>query len=267
VTDPLSPVIFLPGAGGGSPDLTIFSRTEREPIKAEVINYPDWKRYTDPEYSAESLISELTEQIAGKVPYGAIRIIGLSIGGHFGYAAACRLQAMGRVIGGFCAIDAFMITSAEPSAGWWGRALMEALELVRNRRFIELIRFSRSKFWRAFLRACGGFVPRLFRTFAVSNRPATVPALDPILESELNIRLLIRLTAPWIASLDRDPVALIAPTALLRTRFTAADDVAWRRRCPTINIQDITGSHHVLFEPENVNSVRQAFARATGDWY
>ena len=63
------------------------------------------------------------------MPRGPNRIVGNSIGGHFGYAVALHLQAAGREIAGFCAIDSFMITSSEPSAGRQRRALVNAVDL------------------------------------------------------------------------------------------------------------------------------------------
>jgi thioesterase domain-containing protein len=208
----------------------------------------------------------LVEQIVTKVPRGPIHIVGLSIGGHFGYAAALRLQAMGREIAGLCAIDSFMIVSAEPSAGWKGRALAEGLELLRGRRFGEFIRFVRSKFWRAMLRLAGNRLPGLLQRFSPSGKLPSVSAFDPIFERELTMRLLVRETAPWIASLDREPVELKAPAVLLRTGLTAGDDAAWRRRCPNIAIFEIAGQHHTLFEAENVGSLREAYFIATRDW-
>ena len=80
------------------------------------------------------------------------------------------------------------------------------------------------------------------------------------------MRLLVRETAPWIRSLDREPVALRAPTILLRTRLTASDDDAWKRRCPNIAIFEIPGQHHTLFEPDNAGSLRKAFVTATRSW-
>jgi thioesterase domain-containing protein len=80
------------------------------------------------------------------------------------------------------------------------------------------------------------------------------------------MRLLVRETAPWIGSLDREPVALRAPAVLLRTRLTAGDDAAWRRRCPNIEIFEIAGQHHTLFEPENIGALREAFVAATPGW-
>jgi thioesterase domain-containing protein len=112
--EPSSSVLFLPGAGGGAPDLEVFREGVQDATRFEVIGYPGWKRYVADGFSAEALIAELAAQIVAKVPHGPIRIIGLSIGGHFGYAIGLHLQAMGREITGLCAIDSFMIESSEP---------------------------------------------------------------------------------------------------------------------------------------------------------
>ena len=263
MTDLSPTVIFLSGAGGGAPDLNVFRDGADDPTCFEVIGYPGWKRFIANGFSAEVLIADLAAQIATRVPRGPIRIVGLSIGGHFGYAAALRLQLMGREIAGFCAIDAFMFIS-EPSVGWKGRAFVQGLELLRGRRFGEFMRFLRSKFWRGLVRLAGSRLPGLLQGF--SGQPSSLSAFDPIFEKELSLRLLIEAMAPWVASLDREPVPLNAPAVLLRTRLTASDDPAWLRRCPNIDIREIPGRHDTLFEAENVGSLREAFLTATRDW-
>jgi thioesterase domain-containing protein len=266
MTDSSSPVIFLSGAGGGAPDLDAFREGVDDKTRFEVIGYPGWRRYVADGFSAEVLIADLATQIVTKVPRGPIRIVGLSIGGHFGYAIGLHLQAMGREIAGLCAIDSFMIASAEPSAGWKGRALEQGFELLRKRRIGELTRFLRSKFWRALLRLAGSRLPGLLQGFSSSSRPPSISAFDPMFEEELSMRLLVREVAPWIGSLDREPVALKAPAILLRTRLTVGDDAAWRRRCPSMEIFEIAGQHHTLFDPENIGSLREAFVTATREW-
>jgi thioesterase domain-containing protein len=261
-----SPVIFLSGAGGGAPDLDAFRDGVDDTTRFEVIGYPGWQCYVADGFSAEALIADLAAQIVTKVQRGPIRIVGLSIGGHFGYAIGLHLQAMGHEIAGLCAIDSFMIASSEPSAGWKGRALEQGFELLRKRRIGEFAHFLRSKFWRALVRLAGSRLPGLLRGFSSSGRLPFVSAFDPMFEEELSMRLLVRETAPWIASLDQEPVALKAPAILLRTRMTASDDTAWRRRCPSMEIFEIAGQHRTLFEPENVGSLREAFVTATRDW-
>lgn len=199
------------------------------------------------------------------MPEGPIRIIGYSIGGLFGYATAVRLRATGCEIAGFCAIDSFLIGSLGPSAKWKTRALSEALEILRKGHLREFNRLIRSKFWRGLFRLAGNRLRSLTQGFSSCPLPS-VCAFDPILERELNLRLLLQAAAPWSASLDREPMDIDAPASLLRTRMTAKDDAAWRHRCPNIKIFEIPGEHHTLFEAENIGSLSEAFLTATRDW-
>jgi thioesterase domain-containing protein len=258
------PIFIFPGAGGGMPDLSAFRAGPDDATRFEPISYPGWQRYVATGFTTEMLIAELAQQVTAKVPDGPICIVGMSIGGHFGYAIALHLQAKGRQIKGFCAIDSEMFISSAPTAGWMGRALEEALELLRRRRFAELNRFLRSRIWRALLRGTHGLLPGLLRRFSSSS--PTGGAIDPLFEEELSMRLLIKGTAPWLESIAHEPVALKVPSVLLRRHDAAGDDAAWRRRCPNIEILEVSGQHHTLFEPENVGSLREAFISATGHW-
>lgn len=266
MTDRSSLIIVLPGAGGGAPDLGVFRDGASDPTRLEVISYPSWRRYVAGRLSAEDLIAGLAAEIVARVPQGPIRIVGLSIGGHFGYALGLRFQAMGREFAGLCAVDSFMITSSAPSAGWKARALEQGFELLRKRRFSELTEFLRSKLWRLLIRLAGGRLTLLLHSASSASWFPSVLAVDPLVEQELTMRLLVRTTAPWIASLDEKPAALNAPVVLLRTALTMSDDVAWRRRCPKIEILEIPGQHHTLFEPENIGTLHETFIAATHDW-
>jgi thioesterase domain-containing protein len=258
-------VVFFPGGGGGWSDHRSYDASFLgliNSIRFEPIQYPDSRRFIADGFSAEVFISELVDQIVAKVPRGRVWIVGFSIGGHFGYASALRLQAIGREIAGFCAIDAYMMTSSKPRPGWKKRHLEEALQLLHSRRFHELPTFVRKRFWRAQLR----LLPAFTRILARSERGRTLAAFDPVLDHELKLRVFYREVAPWVGSLDRDPVAINAPAALLRTQETAGDDSAWRRRCPNIKIIEIDGDHTTLFDTENAGSFRNAFVAATHNW-
>ncbi len=258
--------VVLSGAGGGVIDPTLFCSSIEEEAQFPTIGYPGWPRYVQRGFSAEMLIKELASQIALRVPEGPIRIIGASIGGHVGYAVALRLQASGRQIGGFCAIDTFTATSASPMAGWKTRALQDGAALLRDQRLGEFGRFLRSRLWRASLRLSGKRLVDLVRRLAPSGRLPWILRVDPIFEEELSMRLLIRELAPWVASLDRDPTPLSAPAILLRTPSTGDADSLWRRRCPEIKVVEIPGDHHTLFTSDNSAALREAFLTAASDW-
>ena len=230
------------------------------------IAYPGWRRYVERGFSAERLVEELSAKIAERVPDGPIRIIGLSIGGHLGYAVALNLEASGREIGGLCAIDTFTATSGSPMAGWKGRALKTGTSLLRDRRLGEFGLFLRSRLWRASMRLSGRRLGDLVKTFAPSGRLPWFLTVDPILEEELSMRLLIREVAPWVETLDRDPVPLQSPSLLIRTASTGDADAVWRRRCPQIKIIQIAGDHDTLLGSEASSSLREAFLTASGNW-
>jgi hypothetical protein len=94
--------------------------------------------------------------------------------------------------------------------------------------------------------------------------------MDPMLEHEMSMRLLIRVSTPWVASLDLDPAPLDARCSLIRTSLSARDDAAWRRRCPGIEIHEIdigdNPVHDTMFYSEHVERLREAFLKATSDW-
>lgn len=260
-----SPIVVLGGAGREPINLTIFTDDPGDVVRFRTIDYPGWQRYSATDFSAETFIADLASQIASMVPEAPIRILGISIGGHFGYAAALHLQATGREIAGFCAIDTFMVSSSAPRAGWKGRAAALGLRLLRERRIQDLGNFLRSRLLRACLRLAGDRLPILLRGFASSGR-LPILAHDRLFEEELNMRLLIRAVAPWISSLDIKPVALNAPAILIRTPESASDDSAWRRRCPGIQIFEIPGTHQRMFDVENIDTLRKSFVSATYGW-
>jgi Thioesterase domain len=258
----------LPGAGSDSAvNPAFFCSTAEDAPRFQTISYPGWRRYVETGFSANKLIQDLAAQIALRVPKGPIRIIGISIGGHLGYAAALALQVGGREIGGFCAVDSFVATSASPMDGWKARALRTGAGLLRDRRLDEFGRFLRSKLWRALLRLAGTRLVSLIRRIARSGRLPWILGADPIFGQELSMRLLIREVASWSASLDGDLVALSAPAVFLRTSSNADADPVWKRRCPGIKIIEMPGDHHTLLNSKNPSSFREAFVIGTKEWY
>ena len=261
-----SPVIVLSGAGGGAPDLAPFRAGFPEATQFSILVYPGWRRYVEIGFSLQTLIDDLIRQIEILVPEGPIRIIGISIGAHFGYAVAVQLQAAGRDISGFCAVDAFMVSSAAPTTGWLGRALKLGSRLVRERRIFDFAKFVRSRLWRAMLRLSQEHLVGILRRAKQSGRLHQIFAVDPVFEQELSMRFLIRLAAPGIAALDREPIALNTSAVLLRTGLTAHSDDSWQRRCPQLKIVQIPGNHETMLEPQNFPAFSDAFSEAARDW-
>ncbi len=256
-----STTIFFPGAGGEVPNLGSFEVGGGNG-KFETVDYPGWRRYGAREFTAETLMADLEAQIEAKAPQGPIQIVGYSVGAHFGYVAAHHLQATGRDIKGFCVLDSFMIGSVTPSPGWQGRALAQGMAIIRTGRIRDFMLFVRSKFWRALLRLAPNRLPNLLCRTSSGGLLAQILAIDKVLENELTIHLLVRKVAPWIQALDCNPIALTTPTMLLRTQENSMYDEAWRRRCPNLEIIEISGQHQSFFGSENIVAVRTAFAAA-----
>lgn len=248
-------IIVLPGASGKPLDLTILTNEGN----FTSVTYPGWRRYIEPTFALENWMVELSSQIERIVPEGPIRILGFSIGAHFGYATALRLRKTGREITGFCALDSFMLANSAPNEGWKRRALADAISLFRERRIKELGSFAHLRLWRALLRFPRGRLPRLLR---LSRGLTSTLARDVLFENELNMRLLVQMSVPWMIRMNLDPVPLSVPTIVMRTEELQRDDEAWRRRCPTARIIALPGTHKSTIELlEDAKAVEPIYSR------
>ena len=258
--------VYLPGASGIAPDLSLLNDNNAAAARFISITYPGWQRYAVDNFLVEDLIKELSEQIMSAVPKGPIRLVGMSLGGHFAYAVALRLEVTGRDVAGICAIDSFFVDTDAPSAGWINRAYLEARDIIVRRRASKAQAFVRSKFWRSLLRLSTSALPRMLRMVS-TDKVQAVLSIDPVLELELSMRLLLRATTPWLLTLDLKPSPVLAQASLLRTSQAADIEPHWRARCPHIDIRQVSGTHHTLFDAENISSVRAAFIATTQKWH
>jgi thioesterase domain-containing protein len=200
------------------------------------------------------------------VPQGPIRILGFSIGGHFGYAAALALQERGREIASFCAIDSFIIPPFVPRSRVRNayRVLARAFGRLCKGQFGELSRSVRLRLYRTMIRSAGDRLPALLLGPTAARRLPIIFRHDQLLGEEVTTHLLIRQGQPWAKSLDVDPLMLKVPAILFRTPETAGDDEAWRRRCPGVEVFEIPGDHWTLTDTlENSRNPETIFASKT----
>jgi len=257
-------IAVFSGAGGGVPDLRAFLAAPAAVSRFVPVVYPGWRRYTDDGFTAEALIRDLANEIAGWRE--RVAILGVSLGGHIGYAVALQLQNLGIEVVGLCAIDSFVFSSAAVRPGSTGRHVARLRALARRGSLGSLWLLARSLFWRALIRMAGGQVVPWVSRWRNKSWFKAVLAVDPLFQRELSMRLLLRAMTSWLAHLDHDPRPLVAPAAHLRTARPTDDDRAWRVRCPNIEIVGIPGNHDSLLDPENFDAMRQAFALATRSW-
>lgn len=257
------PLIVLPGASGHAPDCAPFcgEASDRERIVA--LRYPTWQTYVDAGLTAEALVEDLAAEIMDRVPQMPVVLLGVSIGGHFAYAVALRLESLGRTVAGLCIIDSGAITAAR-SVHWKARLVSHAADLLRRGRPGALALHARQLAWRGLFRLAGDGLPVLARDYSAPLH--RIGKIDPAFEEELNMRLLIRIAATWMPNLDDRVTHLRAPAVLLRTRVTVSNDDLWRRRCLDLRIIDIPGNHETLFEAENATALRAAFLAAAEEW-
>lgn len=253
--------VVLSGSGGGAPDPNAFAATPAEAARFTPLAYPGWRRYVEEGFHAEALVRELADEIAG---WGErVAIVGISLGGHMGYAVALELRSRGAEVAGLCAIDSFQISSDAVRPGSAGRHFARLGALLRSGSPGRLWRQARALVWRAALRLAGDRAALLRRGRGLVQ---AVCAADPLFEEELSMRLLMRAAASWLGELDADPVPLPVRAAHLRTASAAGSDAVWRARCPGVEFIEISGDHDSLLEPKNFAAMRRAFATATRGW-
>jgi thioesterase domain-containing protein len=257
------PIIVLPGASGHAPDCASFCAEASDRDRVVALRYPPWQTCVDGGLTADALIDALAAEIMDRVPQMPVELVGVSIGGHFAYATALRLESLGRIVAGLCIIDSGTITAAR-SAQWKARLVSHAADLLRRGRPRELALHARHLAWRGLFRLVGDGLPTLARDYAGPLH--RIGMIDPIFAEELGMRLRIRMTARWMGSLDDHATRLRAPAVLLRTGSTTSADSLWRKRCPDIRIIDIPGNHETMFEAENAAALRAAFLKASAEW-
>lgn len=257
------PLVVLPGASGHAPDCAPFCADPSERDRVLVLRYPDWRTHVDTGLTGEAMVNILTTEITERLPQAPVMLLGVSIGGHFAYATALRLESLGHSVAGLCILDSGAITAAR-SAQWKARLVSHAADLLRRGRPGALALHARQLAWRGLFRLAGDGLPALAHDYAMPLR--RIGGIDPAFAEELSMRLLIRMTTTWLQGLGAGPPRLRAPAALLRTRATVSNDDLWRRRCPDLRIIDLPGNHETLFEVENAAALRAAFLAATAEW-
>jgi thioesterase domain-containing protein len=257
------PIIVLPGASGHAPDFAPFCADPSDRDRIVALRYPTWRTYVEADLSAEALVEGLAAEIMHRFPHTPVVLLGVSIGGHFAYATALRLESLGRSVAGVCVIDSGALTAAR-SANWKARLAANAADLLRRGRPGALALLARQLAWRGLFRLAGDRLPALARDYAAPLHQ--IGKIDPEFADELSMRLLIRITAPWMLSLNDRAAHPRAPAVLLRTRVNTSTDGLWRRRCPDVRIIDIPGNHDTMFEAENAPALRAAFLAATAEW-
>ena len=120
-----------------------------------------------------------------------------------------------------------VVATDKPDAQWLRRAVRGfASELLRGD--IRAVRgFISSRFSRLLQREAGGDLPKMAGRWARRGRLPWLLSRNPALETELNMRLLIRAAVPWREKIESELPPLDCPSLLVR----GPDDEAFDGRC------------------------------------
>ncbi len=116
--------------------------------------------------------------------------------------------------------------------------------------------FISSRFSRLLQRAAGSDLPKMAGRWARRGRLPRLLSRNPVFETELNMRLLIRAAVPWTQRIESELPPLDCPSLFVRGSDDEAFDGLWRSLCPRLDIKAVTGSHVAILEPPHFSGGR-----------
>ncbi len=263
----MKPILFFfPGAGPPGDVALTLGRLFPE-VEVEAIAYPEWRNLTDPERAMDHLLDGVERQVRAKASNGPVLILGYSLGVQIGWGFAHRFQRGGGTVAFFGAINGRVVATDKPQRQWLRQAVRDfACDLLRGE--VRAVgAFISSRFNRLLQRAAGGDLPKMAGGWARRGRLPWLLSRNPVFESELNMRLLIRAAVPWTQKIESELPPLECPSLLVRGPDDAAFDGRWRSLCPRLDIMAVTGSHLAILQPphfQEVVGLIKAAARESG---
>jgi thioesterase domain-containing protein len=259
-------LFFFPGAGPPGDVAETLGRLFPE-VEVVGIAYPEWRNLTDPERAMDRLLEDVERQVRAKTSDGPVLILGYSLGAQIGWGFAHGFQRAGGTVAFFGAINGRVVARDKPHGQWLRRAVRDlASELLRGD--IRAVgAFLSSRFSRLLQRAAGNDLPKMAGRWARRGRLPWLLSRNPVFETELSLRLLIRAAVPWTQRMESELAALECPSLLVRGPEDEAFDGRWRALCPRLDIKSVTGTHLAILQPhqfEEVVGLIKAAARESG---
>jgi thioesterase domain-containing protein len=263
----MKPILFFfPGAGPRGEVATTLGRLFPE-VEVVGITYPEWQNLTDPERAMDHVLEGVERQVRAKASSGPVLILGFSLGAQIGWSFAHGFQRAGGTVAFFGAINGRVVATDKPHGQWLRRAVRDfASDLLRGD--IRAVgAFISSRFSRLLQRAAGSDLPKMAGRWARRGRLPWLLSRNPVFETELNMRLLIRAAVPWTRKIERELPPLDCPSLFVRGLDDESFDGRWRSLCPRLDIKAVTGSHIAILEPphfQEVVGLIKAAARESG---
>lgn len=248
-------LVFFPGAGRPGNIAENLGQLFPE-VEVVGVNYPNWRDLTNSERAMDCVLEGVERQVRAKTNSGPLLILGYSLGAQIGWGFAHGFQRAGGTIAFFGAINGRVVTKDKPDGQWLRRAVGAfASDLLRGD--IRAVRaFISSRFSRLLQRAAGGNLPKMAGRWARRGRLPWLLSRDPVFESELDMRLLIRAAVPWMQKIESELPPLDCPSLLVRGPGDKAFDGRWHALCPRLDIKSVTGSHLAILHPPQFSGGR-----------
>ena len=257
---------MFPGMGGFDPTLAKVAADCGVPTVT--IRYPHWTVLSDDAgYDFDALVRSATDQIAARLPAGAILLAGYSFGGIVAGAVAARLRDAGIPVRFLGLLDSEIQPDIDNRRGATQRRrgirrqeFLGFLSAMRQGDGIGRIAYFVSRAikeprWRPVLDLYGRLPRRLLpRNFS------------RLLDRDLLFWHFIPLLRQWERIFD-DLAPLPVQTFLFRTSqhdASAPDHLGWGRLCPDLTIVAMPGTHHELIV-RTLPAMRAAFTQAVSE--
>jgi thioesterase domain-containing protein len=263
----MKPILFFfPGAGPLGDVAATLGRLFPE-VEVVGITYPEWRNLTDPERAMDHVLKGVERQVRAKASSGPMLILGYSLGAQIGWGFAHGFQRAGGTVAFFGAINGRVVATDKPHGQWLRRAVRDfASDLLRGDiRAVGV--FISSRFSRLLQRAAGSDLPKMAGRWARRGRLPWLLCCNPVFETELNMRLLIRAAVPWTHQIESELPPLDCPSLLVRGPDDEAFDGRWRALCSRLDIKAVPGSHVAILQPPRFHEVVgliKAAARESG---
>lgn len=252
---------LLPGLAGDEPLLALFRADLADRLDATTPAYPEWRDQARAQGGLEAMAAALAGRIAAETPDGPLRLGGYSFGGVVAAAVAARLAAMGREVAFLGLIDASALLPARPQHG---RALRRAIaghgvmrQALAERRVADVLGMGVAE-----TLARPGLAP-LLRGLAGMPAPRMPPRLHFTTRAWLNALLRAEASRAWLAQAAPLPAGI--RTVLFRSGGHppgTPSELGWGRLCGGVEVVEVPGSHHGMFEAGNRALLAARFAGA-----
>lgn len=255
-------VHLLPGLSRDEQRLVRFRGALADAMTVRAVDYGDWQHWAAPGFGPDALLARVVENIAAAQPSGELRLLGYSVGGHVGFAAARRLRRMGRAVGLLGILDTNL--SEHPHSGFRTERHDRATERARILRGLRAGEAAAPVAEFAARRLLSPRWSPLLRTLA-RHRHARLPGeLGFHLHDRLRARRLLELIGPLRPD-GRDAGALAdVPVCIFRANEQerhAAPDLGWRHVCPEARVVAVDGGHHTMLDPPHLDALVRAVRR------